>query len=270
MFHEWLEAVLRMAYVLYRKRHEDRLADALDHLCRTMATRLPRLALVDADAFRWARLYTGAVEAACLPRMAELRAVYDTFSSWMVGKRKRLGVKVINTPVFAMDNWNALLVEAGLLDGEADLGRSDYKLLFLWARLLVVDEYDRAKEGLLPFVTFLELIARTADAYRARALAGENAFPLEAAVGDFVDALLRRLAIAGRGHLRVHAPGSHLDGRIVADLRQFLPEGFDPAAEVSQREPGRRKTALPKTPPKSASGKKRKGSGKKRPATAPE
>lgn len=48
MFHEWLEAVLRMAHVLYRKRHGDRLGDALDHLCRTMATRLPRLALVDA------------------------------------------------------------------------------------------------------------------------------------------------------------------------------------------------------------------------------
>lgn len=119
------------------------------------------------------------------------------------------------------------MIQAGLYDstdGLFSLKRQEYKLLFLWSRLLAFDEYDRAKVGQLSFVDFLELLARCADIHAEKKFQCHQEYkkPLAKSLASFLEILLTGIAIHCGGKLAVIAPGNSNNGRVAADISHYL------------------------------------------------
>jgi len=111
MVHEWLEAVIRIGAVLYRKRHANVLVDAVKHLFGVMREKLPAAAYnLNIDAYRYGRLYTKGVEEVFLGVHTELKALYDCYSMHQMGSRERRGMHFGPArAIFGIDIWNQLL-----------------------------------------------------------------------------------------------------------------------------------------------------------------
>ena len=111
MVHEWLEALIRIGAVLYRKRFSNGLFSAVKHLFGVMRERLPVIACnLDLDAYRYGRLYTEAVEKVFLDVRAELQALYECYSMYRMGSKERRGMHFGPArAIFGIDIWNQLL-----------------------------------------------------------------------------------------------------------------------------------------------------------------
>ena len=123
------------------------------------------------------------------------------------------------------------------------LKRQEYKLLFLWSRLLAFDEYDRAKVGQLFFVDFLELLARCADIHAERSFRSDLEYkqPLADSLTQFLEILLTGIATHCGGKLVVIAPGNSNNGKIAADLSQYVSKnkyGEDKSGESASSSTG--------------------------------
>ena len=114
MVHEWLEAVVRIGSLLYRKRHANALVLAVKHLFAVMHERLPTTAYdVDLDGYRYGRLYTAVVEDVFLRVHNELKAVYDCYNMYHMGSKERRGMHFGPArAVFGIDIWNQMLNDA--------------------------------------------------------------------------------------------------------------------------------------------------------------
>ena len=114
MGHEWLEAIIRIGSVLYRKRHADALVLAMKHLFAAMREKLPPTAWdVDLDAYRQGRLYTQEVEKVFLRVQKEIEALYGCYSMYQMGSKERRGMHFGPArAIFGIDIWNQMLSDA--------------------------------------------------------------------------------------------------------------------------------------------------------------
>ena len=114
MVHEWLEALIRIGAVLYRRRSSNNLIISLKHLFGVMREKLPLIAYgFDLDAYRFGRLYTEAVENVFIEVRAELQALYDCYSMYRMGSKERRGMHFGPArAIFGIDIWNQLLSDA--------------------------------------------------------------------------------------------------------------------------------------------------------------
>lgn len=87
-----------------------------------------------------------------------------------------------------------------------------------------LDEYDRQRVGQLSFVDFLELLARCADVQAEKLVRSDSKYkqPLADSLAGFLDVLLTGIAAQCSGKLVVIAPGNSNNGKVAADLSQYL------------------------------------------------
>ena len=237
MGHEWMEMIVRVSGALYRKDEPDgNLGTCVERFLGDMKRNLPRLAQHNPDEYRSHRLYSEDVHHVFDPpgrlKRGEgfenkdiLKAIFTCYSMYNLGKKHRKGMKKAAVPVFGMDTWNRLLTDSGFFV-VSTMKRQDCKLVFLMSRMQCVDEYQRDKEGQLDFVSFLEALCRLADGHAAGQIQPTFAYGerLHEVLPPFLDILLNGIAKFHRGELRIKAPGSSHDNKMLADMHAYLTE----------------------------------------------
>ena len=237
MGHEWMEMIVRVSGALYRKDEPDgNLGTCVERFLGDMKRNLPRLAQHNPDEYRSHRLYSEDVHYVFDPpgrlKRGEglehkdiLKAIFTCYSMYNLGKKHRKGMKKAAVPVFGMDTWNRLLTDSGFFV-VSTMKRQDCKLVFLMSRMQCVDEYQRDKEGQLDFVSFLEALCRLADGHAAGQIQPTFAYGdrLHEVLPPFLDVFLNGVAKFHRGELRIKAPGSSHDNKMLADMHAYLTE----------------------------------------------
>jgi hypothetical protein len=236
MKHEWVEALVRVATVVYGSgdptNEFSKVPVCFNRMMKVVENFQDKEIITDGDVYRKKNLYTHQV-CRVLERYKVILSA--AFICYPVSNHKmRTKKPELKLELFGLDDWERLMAETTMY--QKGLNRPDAKAAFMRARMHVTDEIvHRDLYTSITLIDFYEALARAADYW---ACGGSHLVNDETDTAtnleNFLKHMVQGLAVHWKGELRVNCHGHGLDQKKFCSLDKYLPKESEEQAQQNK------------------------------------